>query len=145
MKRLIITIIAAISLISCNRKVVNENFRQDSIIKLESIDTMWLQMEADTQYIRIPANCPDLKAEFSQNNKKSTITIHDSVLVVKTVIKRDSIPVFVKHDSLRNISTQREVKTVYKISNKQRLTWLTVGFIIAIFVYILLKRVIKFL
>ena len=145
MKQLIIITIAAILLISCNRKVATQTFKQDSVIKLERIDTMWLQMKADTQYIRIPADCPDLKAEFSQNNKKSTITIHDSILVVKTVLKHDSIPVFVKHDSLRNISTQREVKTVYKISNKQRLTWLTIGFIIAIFVWVLLKRVLKFL
>ena len=86
--------------------------------EIEKVDTHYVKMPADTQYISVPIDCPDDSIIFVEGKTKTEVVIRDKILTVKRLTKADSVAVYnIYKEKYGNTETVKTVE-VEKVVNK---------------------------
>jgi hypothetical protein len=143
MKKLLIISVISIFLLSCNRKIVEQNFKRDSISYIEKVtlDTIYIPLPSDTTYVKIAADCPDQETTIKSGNKEIKVVIKDKILYVSQITKKDSIALINSFKSTKEYKDKEVIKIVKEtVFKTPSYNWYVMGFqllIIGILLFII--------
>ena len=114
MKKILLIAIALVSTISCNKNIATQESKKDSTVYIETVklDTIYLQMKADTTYIKVAADCPDQETILKDGKKEVKVIIKDKILYVTQITKADSIAIVNAFKNSKEYASKELVKIV---------------------------------
>ena len=121
--RIKLILLAAIFFFGCSKKYCQEKYpcaEKDSasFIQTYNIDTIYIQMNADTTYIESKLDCPDQKIVYREGKVEYKVLIKDKVLTISRISEADSMRLIYGYKNTDEFRRLTQLKIVPEIHYK---------------------------
>lgn len=111
-----------------------------SIIQTANIDTVYLQMPADTVKLETQIDCPDQKVIYKDGKVEYRVVIKDKVLTLYKISERDSLRLIYAYKNTEEFKKLTQVKYVDVIKHKvPKWCWYSLGLNLLLLIWITRK------
>ena len=143
MKKLLWTIFILTIIVnsSCSKKFCQKNYPcpPDSI-RIENtvtVDSLWLLMPADTEFVQVPIDCPDQQIIVKDGKTLTKIIIKDRIITVARTTEKDSVLILTLKEKLAYFERIVKEQPV-KYKNRWYFKPVLIGFI-SLLVFIIIR------